>query len=147
MSLSVQSSIRKRIWEVDCRSMETVIAASFEWRELADLIKDYLPHCSNEGRILESQVYGLIHQCCHSQNPISLYVESHLDYRYQRFIETVTRLDICETGRWIMAYDFEKKQGLGGIIWALGSDEREGFDCVRRHFHQHLQVYSIRKLL
>ncbi len=60
---------RKRIWEVDCRSMEAVIAASFEWRELADLIKDYLPHCSTNENVLETQVYGLIHQCCHSENP------------------------------------------------------------------------------
>lgn len=138
---------RKRIWEVDCRSMEAVIAASFEWRELANLIKEYLPHCSKDENVLEIQTYGLIHQCCHSENPIALHIESQLDYRYQRFIETMARLDSCEVSRWIMSYDFGKKSGLGGMIWALGSDSREGFDCLRRHFHQRLQIHSIRKLL
>jgi hypothetical protein len=145
--MDVKFSTRKRIWEIDCRSMETVIAASFEWRELANLVKDYLPHCSTNENILEIQAYGLIHQCCHSENPVSLHIEELLNYRYQRFIETVTRLDPYEAGRWIMSYDFEKKSGLGGMVWALGSDAREGFDCLRRHFHQRLQVYSIRKLL
>lgn len=138
---------RKRIWEIDCRSMEAVIAASFEWRELADLIKNHLPHCSRNENVLEVQVYGLIHQCCHSENPISLQVEDLLNYRYQRFIETMTRLDPCEVGRWILSYNFGKKSALGGMIWALGSDSREGFDCFRRHFHQRLQVYSIQQLL
>ncbi len=138
---------RKRIWEVDCRSMETVIAASFEWRELADLIKNRLLHCSTSENVLETQVYGLIHQCCHSENPVSLHIEELLNYRYQRFIETMARLYPCEVGRWILSYDFEKKSALGGMLWALGSDSREGFDCLRRHFHQCLQVYSIRKLL
>lgn len=145
--MDVQCLIRKRIWEMDCRSLEAVIAASFEWRELADLMKRNFPHCSGNENVLEVRVYSLIHQCCHSENPISLHIEELLDYRYQRVIETMTRLDLCEIGRWILSYDFEKKSVLGGIIWALGVDSRKGFDCLRRHFHQRLQVHSIRKLL
>ncbi len=145
--MNAQCLIRKRIWEMDCRSLEAVIAASFEWRELADLMKRKFPHCSGNENVLEVQVYSLIHQCCHSENLISLHIEELLDYRYQRVIETMTRLDLCEVGRWILSYDFEKKSVLGGIIWALGADSRKGFDCLRRHFHQRLQVHSIRKLL
>lgn len=63
------------------------------------------------------------------------------------FIETVVCLDPYEVGRWVLSYDFGKKTALGGMIWALGSDSREGFDCLRRRFHQRLQVYSIRRLL
>lgn len=138
---------RKRIWEVDCRSMEVVIVASFEWRELFDVLKGSFRSCSSDENVLETQMYAWVHQCCHSDNSTSRKLEFLLNYRYQRFIEAVSQMDSPEVLQWILSYSFGKKPGLGGMIWALGSDAREGFDCIRHHFHQRLQIYSIRKLL
>ncbi|MBI3999759.1 MAG: hypothetical protein HY351_04010 [Candidatus Omnitrophica bacterium] len=138
---------RKRIWKVDCRSLEIVIAASFEWRELFDVLKGSFRTCSSNENVLETQMYALVHQCCHSNNSASRKLEFLLNYRYQRFIEAVCQMDPSEVLQWVLSYSFGKKPGLAGITWAIGSDAREGFDCIRRHFHQRLQIYSVRKLL
>lgn len=145
--MKTQLMERKRIWEVDCRSLEIVIAASFEWRELFDVLKGSFRSCSSNESILETQMYALVHQCCHSNNSASRKLEFLLHYRYQRFIEAVSQMEPSEVLQWVLSYSFGKKLGLGGVMWALGSDAREGFDCIRRHFQQRLQTYSIRKLL
>ena len=138
---------RKRIWEVDCRSLEIVITASFEWRELFDVLRGTVRSCSSNENVLETRTYALVHQCCHSDNPASRNLEFLLNFRHQRFIEAVSQMDPPEILQWVLSYSFGKKLGLGGVMWALGSDTREGFDCILRHFQQRLQIYSVRKLL
>ncbi len=39
--MKMESLVRKRIWEVDCLSLDAALAASFDWKELSNLLKSH----------------------------------------------------------------------------------------------------------
>ena len=137
--------MRKRIWEVDCVSMDSVIAATFDWRELVNILEGsgHRLDKTQPEVILEMQTQCLIHQHCHSENEISICIERLLNQWYASTLEKYSQCDISEVLNELMKLSMGDK--LGGIFWALGTDPRASFDCLRRKFHQRIQVLSIRR--
>jgi hypothetical protein len=147
--MKTECLIRKRIWEVDCLSLDAALAGSFDWRELANFIQgagvfidEKLPDA-----IKEINCQNIIHQYCHEPNDISLNIENLLNRWHTKIIDAFSIMTVKEAHQHIMTISFEKNKDMGGLFWALGSDPRDGFCCLRRHFHQRVQIYSIRKLL
>ena len=127
--------------------MDASIAASFDWRKLVNLLQGTGCQFDLEEKteVLEMQVQCMIHQHCHSENPLSLKIEYLLNQWHEKTIYHVSKLPKNELIRHLMT--FSPEVNFGGIVWALGTDPREGSDCLRRRFHQRIQVVSIRKMM
>ncbi len=137
---------RKRIWEIDCQSVDASIAASFDWKELVNLLES-AGHKFSENlseNLFEIHTQGIIHHYCHSENALSLKIEHFLTDWHQEEIKQISTMRIEEVMNLILNIQFENKN-LGGLFWAIGGDPRKDFDCLRRRFHQRFQIVSIRK--
>jgi len=139
--------VRKRIWEVDCWSLDAALAASFDWRELINMLQSR-GHGFNfkaSESVLEIQAQCLIHEYCHSENELSVRIEALLDGWHQKWIDAISGWLPAEVAEYALTVPLHRQLSSGGFFWALGGDAREGFDCIRRKFHQRFQISVIRK--
>ncbi|MBI3306338.1 MAG: hypothetical protein HYZ84_00825 [Candidatus Omnitrophica bacterium] len=146
--MNVKCLTRKRIWEVDCWSLDAAMAGSFDWRELVNMLQGH-GHSFDLRKpesLLEIQVQYLTHEYCHSENPISTKIESLLNDWHKKTIEYLDRSTLAEIAEHVLTFSWTKKSSYAGLFWALGSDARDGFDCIRRRFHQRFQIVSVRRL-
>lgn len=141
---------RKRIWEVDCVSMDGALAGSFDWRELANFLDGAGRLHAQRGNGPESlsalNVQGLVHHACHSENPLSLRLEKLLNRWHDETIGGIVCCDQEDLMRLVLAYPFSERRQTAGLCWALGTDPRAEADCIRRRFHQRFQIESLRRL-
>ncbi len=146
--MNVECLTRKRIWEVDCWSLDAAIAASFDWKDLANILQGH-GHDFNLRKpetVLELQMQRLIHEYSHSENPVSLKLEDLLNDWHRNIIRFLEACPPPEVAEHVLTAPWPKKSSYAGLFWALGSDPREGFDCIRRRFHQRFQIFSARRL-
>ncbi len=146
MVAEYHKGLRKRIWEVDCWSLDAAIAASFDWRDLVNMLQGQESGAAltADESLLELQAQCLIHECCHSENDISVRVENLLNAWHQTIIRQLACKSPCQIAECIFTMPFERREAYGGLCWALGSDPRAGLDCLCRRLHQRFQVFSIR---
>jgi hypothetical protein len=146
--MNVDCLIRKRIWEVDCMSLDTAVAASFDWRELVNILQGsgHVLDLQRSESHLEFQAHSLIHECCHSENSISVRIEGLLNEWHKKAIAQIEHRTPAEVAEYVLGAGWKKKSSYAGLFWALGSDSREGCDCIRRRFHQRFQIFSARRL-
>lgn len=139
---------RKRIWEVDCFSMDAVLASSFEWKDLANILQGRGVEISLKGPedAKRMQVHNLTHRYCHSENDISLTVESILNLLHQHTIEQISHWDAHEVMELAQNFHFSNSKRLSSVFWAIGSEGRKEFDGIRRRFHQRFQIHALRDL-
>lgn len=145
--MKVNCLTRKRIWEVDCLSLDAAIAASFDWRDLINMLQGH-GHAfdlSKSDTILELQAQCLIHEYSHSENPISLRLENLLNDWHEQTIQLFAEWDPAKVAEHVLTTPLSEVKSYAASFWALGSDSREGFDCIRRRFHQKFQVFSVRR--
>lgn len=139
---------RKRIWEVDCVSLDAALAASFDWQDLANMLEAHggsLNHQQPE-EVLELQAQNGIHQKCHDPNDVSLKIEQLLNQWHEDAIEQVNAMEMRDILFLLPAWAEKNEISWGGAFWALGTDAREGLNCLRRHFFQRLQIRSVRNM-
>ena len=139
---------RKRIWEVDCWSLDSAIAASFDWRDLINMLQGHghVFDLKKPESILELRAQGLIHEYCHSENEISIRIENLLNDWHMKTIQTFSELDPSDVAESVLTMPLSSKKVYGALFWALGLESRDGFDCIRRRFHQRFQIFSVRKI-
>ncbi len=138
---------RKRIWEMDCTFLDAALAASFDWKEMANLLQssglELLDDQSDA--VLEMQAQNGVHAKCHDANDLSLKIETLMNQWHARPMDVIAGMQPSEI---LWAFPEEmKRKGIsrGGIFWALGTDPRPGFDCLRRHFYQRVQIRMMRE--
>ena len=146
--MDVKCLTRKRIWEVDCWSLDAAVAASFDWRELINILQGqgHQFDLSKPETLLELQAHCLIHEYCHSENLVSVTIENLLNEWCKKTIELFDSWTSSQVAEHVLTASWQEKSDYAGLFWSLGSDSREGFDCIRRRFHQRFQVVSIRRL-
>lgn len=139
--------MRKRIWEVDCQSLDAALAASFDWRELVNLLqtRGHEFNLKAPESVLEMRAQCLIHEYCHSENELSVRIEALLDGWHEKWVNAISSWPPAEVAEYALTVPLHRQLSSGGFFWALGGDAREGFDCIRRKFHQRFQVLLIRK--
>ncbi len=138
---------RKRIWEVDCLSLDAALAASFDWKELSNLLEGHgitLDYSLPE-HILEMQVQNALHRECHSENALSFTIETLLNRLYGDLLLQSEAMNHCQVRTIVANVDFGNPSRLGGLFWALGSDPRQEMECARRFLHQRSQVALLRQ--
>ena len=146
--MELKCLVRKRIWEVDCWSLDAAMAASFDWRDFINMLQGH-GHKLNLRKpeaILELQAQCLIHEYCHSENPVSTKIESLLNDWHKKIMEFLDAKTPAEVAEYVLTFPWTKRSSCSGLFWALGSDSRDGFDCIRRRFHQRFQISSVRRL-
>lgn len=146
--MDVKCITRKRIWDVDCWSLDAAVAASFDWKELVNLLQGHghLMDLKKPEALLELQAQCLIHEYCHTENELSLKIENLLNEWHKKTIESIDQRSSSQVAEHVLSFSWSKKNAYAGLFWALGSDAREGFDCIRRRFHQRFQIFSARRL-
>lgn len=144
--MSLKSLDRKRIWEVDCVSLDTCLAASYEWRELANLLRHagHEIRPSSPDRMTEMLIHNLAHAYCHFENPVSLRIEMLLGLLHNDTVIEIESHDRAGVDGMIRTLDLRDRRRFAGMIWALGSDPREELQGSRRFLHQLFQVRSVR---
>lgn len=143
-----QCLAQKRIWEVDCLSMDAALAASFDWRDLLNILHGMGIALSAKGPEwkVEMQVHNKIHQYCHGENSVSLCIEGLLNALHQKTLRQWSGILVEEIAELALSFDLRKPK-LGAVFWAVATDSRPGLDCIRRQFHQRYQIASIRTIL
>lgn len=146
--MNVRCLTRKRIWDVDCLSLDAAMAASFEWKELINILEAHGRRfdLTKPEAVLEFQAQVAAHEFCHSENPVSLKIESLLNEWHKKILENFDLRTPAEVAEYVLTNSWNKKSAYGGIFWAIGSDARGGFSCICRRFHQRFQIFSIRRL-
>ncbi len=145
--LKTKCLVRKRIWEVDCLSIDSVLAASFDWKELSNLLESHgftVDH-SLPDHILEMQIQNVVHRECHEENTLSCTIEALLNRLYADLVLQSEGMSHCQLRMIASNVDFGNPSRLGGLYWALGSDPRDEMECARRFLHQRSQVTLLRK--
>ncbi len=144
--MNAKSLDRKRIWEVDCVSLDTCLAASYEWRELANLLRhaghDIKPVTAD--RMTEMFIHNLAHAYCHFENPVSLRIEMLLGLLHNDTVIEIESCDRAGADRMVRDLNLSDRRRFAGMIWALGSDPRDEMAGSRRFLQQIFQVRSIR---
>jgi hypothetical protein len=144
--MNLKSIIRKRIWEMDCVSLDACLAASYEWRELANLLRhaghDVRP--SSPDRMTEMYVHNLTHAYCHFENPVSLRIEMLIGLLHNDTVIRVESSEKEEIDGMIRRLDLRDRRRFAGLVWAMGTDPREELAASRRFLHQLFQVSAIR---
>ena len=145
--MDIRCVTRKRIWEVDCWSLDAALAASFEWRDFANLLHSHghALDLSKPEALIELRAQCLVHECCHSENPVSLRLENLMNDWHRKMLDFFDRRTPSEVVEFVLTVDLGKQVSTGALFWALGSDARDGFDCIRRRFHQRFQIFSARR--
>lgn len=140
---------RKRIWEVDCTSVDLALAGSFDWKELSNFL-DLADKDLSLERVPESfaelDIQGRIHHLCHSCNPVSARLENLLNEFYKETLANVAALTQESLAQMLLGYPFSHKRTTAALCWALGTDPRAEVDCARRRFYQRFQVTMLRRL-
>lgn len=144
--MSIQYRTRKRIWEVDCLSLDACLAASYEWRELANLLKivGHEINASQANPFLEMRIHNLVHAYCHFENPLSLRIEMLLGLLHNDTVCEVEVLDKPAIDALVQNVDFRNKRKFAALTWALASEPRDEVAGAKRFLHQMFQVLSIR---
>ena len=145
--LKTKCLIRKRIWEVDCLSLDGALAAAFDWKELSNLLEGHgiaVDH-SLPKHILEMQVQCAVHRECHEKNTLSCTIETLLNRLYEDLVLQSEGMNHCQIKTIIANVDFSNPSRLGGLFWALGSDPRDEMECARHFLHQRSQVTLLRQ--
>lgn len=140
---------RKRIWEVDCISMDGALSGSFDWRELANFLEGAgrpQPIAEEPEALTDLNVQGLVHQYCHSENPLSVHLERLLNCWHEDTIACISFCDKEDLMRLVLGYPFSDRLQTAALCWALGTDPRPEADCIRRRFHQRFQMIFLRRL-
>jgi hypothetical protein len=147
--MNIKRSQLKRIWEVDCLSLDAALAGSFEWRELANYVPDFSKIFNPElpEEVIEFQLQLFIHSRSHDANKISLRLENALNDLHAEKMNVVSRLSTQEVNRLIFQIKFSEAKGLGGLFWAIGTDPREEFACISRRLHQRFQMVAMRQAI
>lgn len=144
--MNIKNLVRKRIWEVDCVSLDTCLAASYEWRELANLLR----HAGHEirpvsaDRMTEMFIHNLAHAYCHFENPVSIRIEMLLGLLHNDTVIAVESGDRSAVDRMIRDLDLLDRRRFAGMMWAVGSDPRDEMKASRRFLQQLFQVRSVR---
>lgn len=130
--MKVYRAARKRIWEVDCGTLDLALAGSFDWRAMANLVKNagYELRTDLPESALNLGYQNLLHQLCHDRNSVSLSVEQLLNLWYADSITRLSSLPERKLSDYFLSLAYESNKELAGIFWALGSDSREL--CCRR---------------
>ena len=133
---------------MDCLSMDAAIAAAFDWQELVNLMASsgIQPPQGMAEPALEMHVQSAVHHYCHSENALSLRLESLLNQWFTARIQETAGFEPPVLMELILKQSFVKKNEMAGFAWALGSDPRLGLDCIRRKLHQRFQIVSLRRL-
>lgn len=139
---------RKRIWEIDCLSLDAAIAAAFDWRDLVNILQShgYSLDLNKAESLLELQAQCLIHECCHSENAVSLKLESLLNEWHKGVLNFFDGQSASEVAEYVLTTVWNEPSSYAGLFWSLGSDPRVGFDGIRRRFHQRFQISAVRRL-
>ena len=145
--MNVECLTRKRIWEVDCWSLDAAIAASFDWRELINMLqaKGHAFDLAKPDAVLELRAQCLIHEYCHSENEVSLRLENLLNDWHDKTVRQFSGWSPSQVAEHVLTVSLSGEKTYGALFWALGSDSRNGFDCIRRRFHQRFQLFSVRR--
>lgn len=133
---------------MDCLSLDAVLAASFDWKELSNLLETHgiaIDHTFPE-HILEMQVQNAVHHECHSDNSLSGTLEVLLNRLYEDLIIQSEGMNPGQMRMIVSNIDFRNPNRMGGLFWAVGSDPREEMGCVRRCLHQRSQVVLLRQI-
>lgn len=148
INLETQHRLRKRIWEVDCLSMDAAIAAAFDWRDLVNLVTSsgFAFRTDKAQEQLELEVQSVVHHYCHSENALSLRIETLLNQWFEASIGKIASLTPGELMRQILNSGFTQRREMAAAAWALGSDGRSELDCIRRKLHQRFQIVALRRL-
>lgn len=143
-----ECKIRKRIWEVDCVSLDAVFATAFDWKELVNLLQNHRISVRTDlpDHVIEMQVQHTVHRMCHNENSLSCAVENILNRLYEGLMEQISNLNACQAHTLISNVDFANAKKLGGLFWAMGSDPRKEMEGSRRYLHQRSQITLLRKL-
>lgn len=138
---------RKRIWEVDCWSLDAAVASSFDWRDLINLMQGQGFDLKKPDSLLELQAQHRVHEYSHSENPVSIKLETLLNDWHRKTLNLFDRQSPAEIAEYVLTQPFRSGGRYAGTFWALGTDARDGFDCIRRRFFQRFQIHSVRKLV
>ncbi len=138
----------KRIWDLDCLTVDMVLAGSFDWRELANFLSGAgLKLCSSKLDCQDSlYVFQMAHQVCHSENKLSVALEKLIFIRYRDWIEFVRESESEQVYEYACGFKFEKRSKTCGLIWAIATDLREPFSQLVRKLHQRFQMEQIARL-
>jgi len=142
----VRPMVRKRVWDVDCLSMDAALSSTFESREIINYLSEaanYLDLGLPESS-LEVQAHLLIHHYCHSENPISLKIETLLNLCHDKVLAGWERKAVEDIQREIFRLNWEEKRDRAGFIWALAVDPRDEVSGMRRVFYLRHQLQSFR---
>jgi len=138
----------KRIWNLDYLTIDMVLAGSFEWRELANVLSQAgLNLCARKLECQDSlYVFQMAHEVCHSENRLSTALENLISTRYFDWIDFVRETESEQVYQYACGFKFEKKSKTCGLIWALATDLREPFSQLVRKLHQRFQMEQIARL-
>lgn len=141
--------MRRRIWQVGCPGLDSILCTSFDPDELLGLdpafsavydIPDHpgiaVPH--------EILVYGVAHRMCHEDNAASRRIERRLDAMHARLIEEFQGLEDVEVLARCYGASSEGGGELAGCIWGVLTDPRPN---VRRHGMFWIQGVTIRAMM
>ncbi len=140
---------RRRIWEIGCFGMDTVLSTSFDADELMQIDSHFksvydIPDHPGVKVPHEILVYSMAHRSCHTENATSENIERRLNAMHAKAIEAFDRANKIEVISECYFTIDETDGDVPGCIWAVVTDPRKE---LRQHARVWIQGLMIRAML
>ena len=139
---------RRRIWEIDCFGMDTVLSTSFDADELMMIDSHFksvydIPDHPDVKVPHEILVYAMAHKACHTKNVTSEKIDRRLNAMHSKAIEAFDRANKIEVISECYYVTGDNDGDVPGCIWAVVSDSRKE---LRQHARVWIQSFTIRAM-
>jgi len=111
----------RRLWELDCTAVTTVVAHGLPAAERRAIARANLCACCIHLAEDDALVLQRMHRACHGENKFSQGIEDKLNARFARHVQHVRETSIVELTRQLATRPLVAHQAIG-IVWALVTD-------------------------
>lgn len=138
---------RKTVQEIEPLFVDVILAASFEWRDLANHLVSAgrsLP-CADRGFLKMPQiVYRMAGKACSIDSDFSRRITTFLDYLHHRVIERAGKMELPELCVLVQEISVRKRSSAAGLLWALATNEKESVRKIARVLLQRIttEIFS-----
>ena len=120
---------RRRIWEIGCFGMDSVLSTSFDPDELLNVDPAFrcvyeFPKVPGAPIPKDDVVYVLAHQACHHKGTAALRIEKRLNAMHASLINSFDDMNESHVMYCCYKASSEMNDDLGGYLWVALSDPR-----------------------
>ena len=140
------------IWNMNCESIDLVLGAAFDERELENLICCAQPEtecgagCPQQLLADGERIAHRAHALCHSDGPTARRIQKQLDFLFADTMGKLRGVDPRHLANALLRVRPQALPDLASTVWAISRDPRPSIQLITREFLWRLRFHALREL-